>query len=261
MGNFTNEYDWALYTNLLSRRTKIRRIKTGRDKMLRQKRKEYDRKWNEIRNLGYELLKVPIQKGYKRLFILTEDTRYSQQSDFYQKILDKINNIRYSPHKNFERQKTAKKRRNRRKYKTQTLLEPESWHFHNMLKFNEDERRMFYHIHYKCCPTCNRTHEKYVFAEPWRYVLSVKPNILTEVQRKDSVLEQECAELSDFLDMYSNKARSVKMWGGNTYTWKKIQNKKEDIKRYSYNSLRNIQIYQLKNEYDENKDLIFQSSN
>ena len=141
MDNFAIEQDWTMHCNIPSRRWRIRRIRTAHDKKLRQLEKDSYRLWNEIRNLGYEPLDPPVRCGYKRLFMLTEDSKHTPSPPFYQGILDKINDIRYSPTKEFEGKQTSKKwRRRKRKRKGQKLMEPDSYRFHKVLKFTEDQR-------------------------------------------------------------------------------------------------------------------------
>lgn len=106
MGNYTDEQKLVFENNLPSERWKIRRIRTAHDKKLLRTEKEYNRVCRLIWNLGYEDLNPPIQRGYKRLFVLTEETRYSKRADFYQGIVDKINTVWYSPCKVFKERST-----------------------------------------------------------------------------------------------------------------------------------------------------------
>lgn len=252
MGNYANDLDSGIYyCHLPNKRWKIRRIKTGYDKLLRRFEKESYQIDKQIRNLGYEPLDKPIQAGYKRLFILTEETKHSKNIDFYQGILDKINTVRYSSTKIFENQRTSKRwRRRKRKIKEQILLEPNSHTFHDVLKFTEDEKRLFYRIKYYC-HQCKKDHVKYVFSEPWRFMLRIRPHWITEVVRKDTVLEQKRDELDDFLDQYKNKARLTKMrggWGSNRYY--------PDVKeKYSYDPLKNTQLNHWVEEYNNAKEI------
>lgn len=251
MDNFAFEQDWTMHCNIPSRRWKIRRIRTAQDKKLRQLEKDSRRLWNEIRSLGYEPLEPPVRCGYKRLFMLTEDSKHTPSPDFYQGILDKINDIRYSPTKEFEGKRTSKNwRRRKRKRKEQKLMEPDSYRFHKILKFTEDERRMFYEIKYYD-KQLKRETIKYVFCEPWRFTLRIRPHWITKIQRKDPLLEQQLEEINKVIDQYKNQGRLIKMRGGNSYSWKKVHEQKENRKLYAYNSLKNKPLYQLMEEYNE----------
>lgn len=255
MDNFAIEQDWTMHCNIMSRRCRIQRIRKARDKKLRTLDKEYRKLYNNIRDLGYEKLEHPIRCGYKRLFILAEDTRHCPNTEFYQNILDKINTIRYSPNKEFDRKRTSKKWRKRKRFrKEQTLLEPSRNQFHNTLKFTEDEQRMFYEINYydytlkKCCT-------KYVFSEPWRFVLRIRPHWITEIKRKDALLEQALSEVEAIVSQHKNTGRLTKLKGGNSYAWKKVINKKSDRDLYAYNSLKQKPLYLIMEEYYEEKQL------
>lgn len=250
MGNFANEQELIVQNNLPSRRWKIRRIRTAYDKKLRQLDKKHTHVYNEIRILGYEKLEKPIQRGYKRLFVLTEETKYSTRADFYQQILDKINTVRYSPHKTF---KERKRKIGKWKFcinNEQELQTPSDYIFHYQGNFTNQEKQFFYPVEFYHAPS--KTHQKrYVFAERWRYRLQIKPHIITEVQIKDSVLEQYCQELSDYLDIDKNRRRLTKMRGGYTHSWKRVMNESDNKKKYCYNSLKNKPLYLVMEEYKE----------
>lgn len=255
MDNFATGQDWTVHCNIPSRRWKVRRIRTAHDKKLRQLEKESYKLWHAIRDLGYEPLDPPIRCGYKRLFMLTEEIRHSPSAQFYQEILDKINDIRYNPTKEFEGKRTSKHwRRRKRKRKEQKLLEPESYCFHNRMKLTEDEKRMFYEIKY-FHPKFKCYHTKYVFSEPWRFTLRIRPHWITEIKLKDPMLEQEMGEIDEIIDRYKNKGRLIKMRGGNGYYWKKTNNQDEDRKIYAYCSLQNRPLHLIMEEYKEEKQL------
>ena len=257
MGKFANEQDLIVQNNQPDRRWKIRRIRTAYDKKLRSMNKEYRRIYNQIRNLGYEDLNPPIQRGYKRLFVLTEETKYSKHADFYQELLDKINAIRYSPHKTF---KEKKRKIGKWKYKVrneQALREIDNWTFHNSKDFTKEEKELFYPVEYYDLSE-KGYRKKYVFIDPWRFILRVRPNIITKVQIKDFELEKYRDELSDYLDQDKNRKRLVKtVYGSNTYSWKKVIKEKENRKKYKYNSFVNIPLHLVEEVYKEEKELIW----
>jgi hypothetical protein len=252
MGYLANEQELVVQNNLPSRRWKIGRIRTAYDEKLRRLEKERNRVWNQMRNLGYEELNPPIQRGYKRLFVLTEETKYSKHADFYQGILDKINTIKYSPHKIF---KQKKRKIGKWKYaprNEQELQSPDDWIFHNKKNFTEEEKCFFYPVEYYHAPS-KSFHKKYVFIEQWRFRLRVMPHLITRIQIKDSELEQHYEGLKDYLSIDKNARRLTKMRGGGTYSWKKVHNEKEDRKRYSYNSLKNKPLHEIAEKYNKEK--------
>lgn len=250
MGNFAHEDALIASNNLPSRRWKIRRIRTARDKMLRALDKEHTQVCRQIRDLGYEPLIPPVQRGYKRLFVLTEATRYNSRAEFYQGILDKINTIWYSPDKQFK-QKKRKIRKWRYRYtKEQQLQQPDEWQFLREGKFTEEEQAYFYPVEYYDYPG-KYWRTKYVFIEPWRFELRIRPHMITETRRKDLELEQYRDELYDFLHRHENQRRLVKMRGGNGWAWKKVLNKYRDRQRYAYNSLKNVPLHHIVDNYSE----------
>lgn len=252
MDNFATEQDWTMYCNLPSRRWKVRRIRTARDKRLRNLQKEWNKLWKQSCNLGYEPLNPPMRCGYKRLFMLTEDCKHTPTPEFYQGILDKINDIRYSPTKEFDPKRTSKYwRRRKRKRKEQKLMETESYHFHK-LQFTEDEKLMFHEITYYDKQR-KRDVIKYVFAEPWRFALRIRPHWITEVRCIDSLLEQQLDDVEKIINADKNRRRLTKMKGGNSYSWKKVTEEAEDRKLYAYNSLKNIPLHWIMDEYNEEK--------
>jgi len=252
MGNSADEKYLVATSNLPSRHWKIRRIRTAYDKKLRYLDKEYSRVCYQIRNLGYEELIPPIQRGYKRLFVLTEETKHNKHQELYQRILDKINTIWYSSDKSFKQKKRKIKRWKYKYKKEQTLQSPEAYLFHYEGKFTEEEKLYFYPVEYYNIP--GKKHcIQYVFAEPWRYRLQVKPNMITQIQIKDSQLEQYRDELNDYLDKDKNRRRLTKMRGGNTYSWKKILNKRSDRNKYRYNSFTNKPLHEITEHYKEEK--------
>lgn len=254
MGNFANEQELVEQSNLPSRRWKIRRIRTAYDKKLRQLDKERTRVWNQIRDLGYEELNPPIQRGYKRLFVLTDETKHSKQADLYQSILDKINTVRYSSHKTFKDRKRKIRKWQYQVRNEQELKTPDSWTFHNKMNLTEEEKRFFLPVEYYHAPS-KSYQRKHIFIERWRFKLRIMPNMITRVQIKDVELEQYYEELNGYLSKNKNVRRLTKMWGGNTYSWKKVNNEKEDKKRYSYNCMKNIPLHKIIEEYNNEKQL------
>lgn len=248
MGNFANEQELIVQNNLPSRRWKTRRIHTARDKEILRLNKEYRCVESQIRDLGYKDLNPPIQRGYKRLFVLTEETKYSKRADFYQGILNKINTVWYSPHKTFKQKKRRIGKWKFRIRNEQTLQEIDRYVFDKVKNFTEEERKYFYPVEYYDYPR-KQYSTKYIFIEQWRFVLQTKPHMITKVQIKDSELEQYRDELGDYLDKHKNRGRLIKLQGGNTYSWKKVINEREDRKKYSYNSLRNAPLHLITEEY------------
>jgi len=239
----------------MGKRWKLRRIRTAQEKFVLKTNREHDRIRDEIRNLGYIQLEQPIPAGYKRLFMLTEETKRLNNCDFYQNILKKINTIRYSPTKQFATERTSKRwRRRKRKKKEQSLQELKDWK-HVLDKFTEEELNLFYQIKYFCTsPNC-KGHIKYVFSEPWRFVLRIRPHFITEVKRKDSILEQREAELSDFLNQYKNQALLNKTIWCRKNSWKKFQKEYCIKPKYKDYTIKDKPLHEIEEEYHNEKKL------
>ncbi len=99
------------------------------DKQLLKLHREEDTLWKQRANLGWEPLTPPVQKGWKRFFVLREDVARSKQADFYERILKKINTYAQSYRKDFKGKKEGEGARYK-KYvvKKQYLLEPQASH-------------------------------------------------------------------------------------------------------------------------------------
>ncbi len=66
---------------------------------------------------------------------------------------------------------------------------------------------------------------KYVFSEPWRYVPKVEPNMITHVKLVDEVLEQEIAQLHNYIERRHLSAAMQKAMNGQTWRWRDFDEK------------------------------------
>ena len=158
-----------------------------------------DRRQTELyrqrRNLGWEPLMPPVQNGWKRFFVLREDVATGKHKEFFENILSKINTCDWSHRKDF----MVKYRRfGTKKYrvKKQSLLRPCEWQFKRM-DFTEDEKRFFYEVWETDCR--KEPVKRYVFSEPWRFVLRVRPNMIDKVKKRDALIEAEIHEIWNYL--------------------------------------------------------------
>lgn len=208
------------------------------DKQLIQLHKEENALYEQRRNLGWEPLTPPVQKGWKRFFVLRDDVARSKHADFFEGILKKINTYDWSYRKDF----IVKKRRfGKKKYgvKEQKLLAPREWHFEK-LGFNEKEKQMFHEVFHN--EKWNRGPVKrYVFNEPWRFVLRVRPNMITKVRAKDAVLESRLKQLEDYLENNDLRKRQHRLLYGR-YQWRGWRG----FEKYNeVNSLKNKSLQQI----------------
>ena len=151
------------------------------------------------RNLGWEPLEPPIQKGCKRLFFLRQDVARSRQAEFYEDILTKINTVQWSHRKDFV---IKKKRRalGRKQYmvKEQHLLKPDEDQFQKMELTSAQQSQ--FHIEWTYQKGTGKIIKRYVFNEPWRFVLRVRPNIIDKVSVQDPGLDARLHEISNYLE-------------------------------------------------------------
>jgi hypothetical protein len=181
--------------------------------------------YEKKRNLGWQPLLPPIQRGYKRMFVLREDVAETEQATFYQAILDKINTVQYSSRKDF----TIKRRKYGRKIrveKPQYLQKLCSWEFERC-KFSEKEKLCFRET-WEMDKNKNLV-TRFVFEGCWRFVLKVLPNMITQERIKDALLETEIAEIDNYLERNFYQNKLTKLLNGNCYKHWKYE---ESIKQY-----------------------------
>ncbi len=204
------------------------------DKQLIQLHKEEKALYLQKRNLGWEPLHPPVQKGWKRFFILREDVAAAKHAAFYQGILDKINTWEWSWRKDFL---IKRRKRGKKIYvvKPQQLKQPWMACF-TKLNFTEAEKNCFEEVwdfNWAKQPV-----KKMVFKESWRFVLVVKPNMIDKIRIKDAVLESRLDELDNYLERNNYRARLNKILHGKS-RWKcwKQEEKYGEVYRYKNKSL------------------------
>lgn len=177
------------------------------DKQLIQLDKKLNALYLQKRNLGWQELTPPVQKGWVRHFVVREDVVRSKYGDFFEGILKKINTYKYSWKKDF----TKKKRKLGKKIyevRTQELLRPREYEF-NKMKFTDVEKQFFtevWELGWNKQPI-----KRYVFIEPWRFVLKVKPYMIDKVRINDATLESELKQIDNYLERNDYKKRLCKV--------------------------------------------------
>jgi hypothetical protein len=211
-------------------RRKRRLVKTDRDKQLIQLDKRRDELWEQKGLLPMVALEHPYQRGWKRFFVLRYDVKHSPRKDFYEALLPKINTVEYHLDRSFKRNQV----------KAQMLreLSQHSWDT-NRINLTEEEKVCFTRIETFDVKTY-RTEIKYVFAEPWRYVLKVAPHIVTHTKLMDADIERELSYIDDHIDNNHLWPRINLLTRGQSYRWKdefneraKYINKFKNIPRYA----------------------------
>jgi len=185
------------------------------DKQLIQLDKYQTQLYEQHRQLGWEPLLPPVQKGWIRHFVLREDVARNKHADFFENILKKINSFHYSWRKDF---KKKKRRRGRKIYvvRPQRLLKLDEWNF-NRLKFTETEKQFFHELWET--DTKRQLVKRYVFKQEWRFVLKVRPNIIDKVRQRDTGLESEMRLVGNYIEKNDLKGRQAKLLHGSLEKW------------------------------------------
>ena len=202
-----------------SARQKKRLVKTDRDKQLIQLDKRRDELWEQKRLLPMIPLEHPYQCGWKRFFVLRDDVKHSPRKDFYEALLPKINTVEYHRDRSFKRKK-RRKQLYVYQVKVQMLreLSEHIWDI-NRINLTEEEKGYFTRIETFDVKTY-RTEVKYVFTEPWRYVLKVAPHIVTHTKLMDADIERELSYIDDHINTNHLWPRINLLTRGRSYCWK-----------------------------------------
>jgi hypothetical protein len=212
------------------------------DKQLRTIDRERAEIWKAQRNLGWEPLEPPVQRGWKRFFVLREDVARSIHTDFFECVLNKINTFDWSYRKDFL---VRKSRHGKNKFgvKVQRLkrLYDFTW---NRIGFSDEEKEMF-HVALEQQPN-GKLIKRYEFSEPWRFVLRIRPNIIDKTRIRDADLESRKKIIETYLERKNRNHRLTNLKGGYRYLkWRTEEKAKEK------NPLANKPLYQILEEAKE----------
>ncbi len=238
-----------------TKRRKKRDQKKGEERKLIRLNRERDQISDQQKSLGYVDLHPPIVRGWKRYFVLRDDVARSRHGLFYQKILDRINTTQFSWRKDFKK----KKRKGGKKnwvVKEQRLLELNERQFAKA-KFTEKEAVLF-DEKYVIKKWWKHPEKVFVFKEPWRFVLRVRPNLITKVKAVDIELEKRKKEIDDYLDWNGIGGRFWRLINGSANNgWGKYFNKKRDKSNPKY-QFKSKSLQQILNEewYNQPKIVI-----
>ena len=213
----------ALTGRFVTAKRKQRRIRNALDKQLRALYNELLEVRNAQRNAVFVDRKPPVQRGWKRFFILRPDLEKIKDAAFFLELLEKINTITYSHRKDFK----MKKRRNRKRMyveKEQRLHEPRPWEL-SRLQLTEKEMNYFKLVK---VPIGNstKTYDKYVFTEPWRFVLRIRPNMITQVRVIDPALISREKQIDNFLERRNLVPRMSKIIHGHSWSFETNQRRR-----------------------------------
>jgi hypothetical protein len=230
-------HEWPC--RIKSARRKKRLVKLDFDKRLIRLSKTREELREQKRNLPMVPLEHPYQRGWKRFFVLRDDIKRGPLAEFYEALLKKINTVQYHNDRFF---KTKKRRRSRYGYKKreQELREIDKYSWDtNRLKLSEQEQVCFTRVE-TFSKVTYKVDVKYVFTEPWRFVLKVMPHMVTEVKLHDEILQQEIAEIDNHIERRFYQPRMYRIIYGHRYRWKdefyeqaKYINKLKNTPRYA----------------------------
>ncbi|ASK31044.1 hypothetical protein CEY12_13420 [Chryseobacterium sp. T16E-39] len=225
-----------LFHRLRTVRSRKRIIKKDVEKQIRKKYKRSNELCQIRRNIPLIPLREPYQKGFVRFFVVREDVKRSRDGDFFEGILKKINTYSYS-----ESRKFLKKKRKfgRRIYvpREQKLgrLSPYQWNSPKLgLTLRE---RQYFLKRENYCPVRKSTEVYYEFIEPWRFILRIRPNMITHYKPLDLELEKEYDALGSYLDQHKIKGIVLKKIYGKSCKWRCDDRKThliESIKYFHY---------------------------
>ena len=226
---------------LRSSRTRKRVAKTDYEKYLRQCCDRHAELEKQKRTMPLVPLEKPYQKGYVRFFVVRDDVKCSKLGDFFENLLAKINTYQYADNRKFQKKK---KRRGKRIYlpRKQELLSFRLWEWVDAIekgKLVAEECKYFMKVE-RYNSVCKRFEIYYEFAEPWRFMLRVRPNIITHYRPIDLEIEHELAELDKVLNDYKNWGIIQKKVFCNGYTWNRYQKKWEIKAKYKRSPLKGI---------------------
>lgn len=194
---FSDELQYYIESaRLKTARQKRRAVITARDKALLRLEKYRRELWRKSREPLYVPLKPPIQKGYVRFFVLRDDVTRGKQASFFENILAKINTVEYFHRKDFKKKKRVRGKKiwvDKAQYlRTLSLSDFAKLRFtHEEVTFFE-ERLEIPRYGKKEVPVM-------VFKEPWRFVLRIRPHMLTHQRIVDPVLESQIQEVDNYI--------------------------------------------------------------
>jgi len=203
-----------------SARRKKRLAIKDRDKQLIQLDKRSRELWHQKRHLPLVPLEQPYQRGWKRFFVLRVNAKYGVKADFYEAVLAKINTVVHHHDKMFKRKKRRKWRYGY-EVEQQSLREFDTYSWNaNRVGLTEEEKACFirieiFDVRTRCVDV------KYVFAEPWRYVLKIKPHIVTHIRLIDVDIERELAYIEGYIANHMLSPRINLLTRGKRYNYKR----------------------------------------
>ncbi|REC48211.1 hypothetical protein [Chryseobacterium pennipullorum] len=218
------ENDNLLLYRLRSVRSRKRTIRKDVIKQIRKKEKRSNELWNTRRNIPWIPLDKPYQRGFVRFFVVREDVLRTEDGEFFEGILKKINTYMYSESRHFLKKK---KKYGRRIYveREQKIKSISAWSWNDPNFFLTHKERQYFVKQEEYCVFRKMYQPYYEFTEPWRFILRIRPHMITHYKPVDFELEKEYAELESYLGQHKITGIVHKTMGGKSRSWR---TKKED---------------------------------
>ena len=199
MATHANRELIALY-NLKTKRQKRRALKEDKEKQLLALYNRSNELYEAQQSLPMVPLKEPFQQGWKRTFVLNTSLTHSDNAEFYERLLDKINYVQYCRDRQF-RYPTHRKKNGVKQYKMieQPLAEYGKWDWQKLEQKLSEKEKVLFQQQQRWDSINRRYYTVYIFTESWRYQLIVTDNIIYEVREEDTVLKQMESELDKYL--------------------------------------------------------------
>lgn len=158
-----------------------------------------------------EPLEKPIQKGWKRLYILSDEAKLRPDHLILEAILQEIGSVVYHWRRDFRRGRRSGARMIEIKQPLKPIY-PWKWH---RLKSKESWRPYF---HLKLYP---RNYYEYIFTQPGLFKLKVERYWLTHVWILDSSAISRQAELERWMEFHSGWSRYNRLKGRFSWSFRK----------------------------------------
>ena len=133
----------------------------------------------------------------------------SKHTDFFAELLRKINTCDYHPRKDF------KSKKGRKRYK-KLLVKPQSLKSLHRLEFARltEREKQFFHPETRLEKWSREPVTRYVFNEPWRFVLQVRPNMVGRRWIRDAELDARIKKIRSYIERNDYRGRMNKVVHG-----------------------------------------------
>jgi hypothetical protein len=186
---------------------------------------------NELYRMRMKLpmikLDKPIQKGWKKGFILREDINRHPNVIEIKKMLEVINQYIYSDNIEFKVKKYHSKQ-NEDKVHALKHIPEKSW---DKLGWPEHYKTRWFKLSTKLKLTPyggSYMVKGYWFKYPWMFVTEITPNIITHVRAEDPNIRKELAEIERYFEANEGHYRLAKLRGGYHSPWDEFDVCKEE---------------------------------